>query len=345
MFTRHYTAVRILFARCAEKRARLGDSFGALRRLALEWAYMRDRFVLLQRDSSREFGLTLATIERYRIALNNWHRDRVEAFVSTSMSGVPADWSECDDSAQFSELDVARSRLNRRELDLHVIRCTHEWIPPLERALSEVERDDSSEFWRRCLSIVLERPRRFADKRDRIYPYEDEVWVLAALARAVPQMRSTEAPFEIVQTVLDLPGEADEWPKVFAESLHRAALSEDKPPAGYASIVRSMIHHVLPNGEKPLRWYYFNTLWDLLLGVDGSIVDLWSERHDGLIHELRDVVEHWMANVPVDARRVANFANWLARPPTAAFRVQWLPCNRPTEDGVTPGGDRVTTVA
>jgi hypothetical protein len=79
------------------------------------------------------------------------------------------------------------------------------------------------------------------------------------------------------------------------------------------------------NGRR--RWSWYAKVWDALLGVDWYSRELWERRHLGIVRDMQDVFLLWMDKVPMEGRRLAGFASWLARPPAAPLRfvaLSWL---------------------
>ena len=306
----------------------LGEDFGRLRRLALEWAYVRDRVDLLRRAPREALQLDDEVLNRVRQSLADWVEERLAAFVSAALPGVPRDWAECDDASRFSDLDGVRRRWpGHPRLDFHVVRCSHEWLPLPDDAQDEREREEVTRFWRSALGVVVARPGTDLNRRDHQYPQDDERWVLERVGAAVLQLRGDELPELLWHPVLDLHGEGHDWPEVLAHSLHRHALVAQQTPPAYAGLVRSMLHRALVDVDGRRRWSSHERVWDALVGIDWYSRDLWEHRHLVVVRELQDVFLLWMEKVPVDGRRLAGFASWLARPAGTPLRfaaLAWL---------------------
>ena len=326
--SQRYAAAKMLFARCAESRRMLGEDFGRLRRLALEWAYVRDRVDLLRRAPREALQLDDEVLNRVRQSLAEWVEERLSAFVSAALPGVPRDWAECDDASRFSDLDGVRRRWpGHPGLDFHVVRCSHEWLPLPDDAQDEREREEVIRFWRSALGVVVARPGTDLNRRDHQYPQDDERWVLERVGAAVLQLRGDELPELLWHPVLDLHREGHDWPEVLAHSLHRHALAAQQTPPAYAGLVRSMLHRALVDVDGRRRWSSHERVWDALVGIDSYSRDLWEHRHLVVVRELQDVFLLWMEKVPVDGRRLAGFASWLARPAGTPLRfaaLAWL---------------------
>jgi hypothetical protein len=328
VLSQRYAATKMLFARCAESRSVLGEDFGRLRRLALEWAYVRDRVDLLRHVPREALQLDDEVLKRVHQTLLDWVEERLAAFVSAALPGVPNDWTECDDPSRFTDLDAVRRRWSGSlGLDFHAVRCAHEWLPLPDDAQDEREREDVIRFWQSALAVVVARPATDLNRRDHQYPQEDERWVLERVGAALLQVRSSEQPELLWHPVLELHGEGHDWPEVLAHSLHRHALVAEQTPAAYANLVRVMLQRAFVDVDGRRRWSSFERVWDALLGVDWYSRDLWESRHLAVVCSLQDVFLLWMQQVPIDGRRLAGFALWLARRPASPLRgaaLGWL---------------------
>jgi hypothetical protein len=141
VFAQHYAAVALLFARCASMRTLFRTDFSQLRRLAIEWAYIR-KFMEAVPNLSRDIQDTngAALLERMPDAIADWAQERVAAFVSGSIMPMLLDWDECDNRRKFSE--IASTYLQGRPLpaiDLHLVRCVYDWLPLPKRRLMKMK--------------------------------------------------------------------------------------------------------------------------------------------------------------------------------------------------------------
>lgn len=328
MLSPRYATIKVLFGRCAVHRRDLGQDFGRLRRLGLEWAYVRDRVYLLQRMSREQLGLDERVYAQVCQDLEGWIAEKLAAFTSALSSGFPPDWQDCDPSDRFQDLDnTRRGRLGRRMLDFHVVQSSHEWLPLPDDAFDPDEREAVVQFLRSALAAIVGRPMADLTRGDHQHPTDDEGWVLEQVGRAVLQLRPNERPELLWEPVLELHSEGHDWPEALAHSLHRYALrSEDTPPS-YANLVRSIVERAFVEVAGKRRWSWYEGVWEALVGIDWYCRDLWEPRHAAVVAELQDVFLTWMKQVPFDGRRLAGFSEWLSRPAAAVLRfkaLEWM---------------------
>lgn len=326
VFAAKYATVRLLFARCAEFRATLGADFGRLRRLAIDWAHVRDRVDVLRSVQNMVPPLEGQLRERLQASLASWAEQSVSSFVDGSLATLPVDWSRFGDANCFIEIDALRRRWpDYRLMDFHLVRCSHEWMPQPVEAQSSEERTSIVQFWRVALEVVAARPRADLQRRDQQYPHEDEVWVLENVAAAVLQLRLTENPEHFWMAIIDLHSEAHDWPEKFLTALHRRALATDEPPATYAPLLGEIARRAFSGVGGERRWPWHEEVWDALIGIDYWVSDLWSDRHADLVLRMWDVISLWMENAPQEGRRLGKFARWLSKSAAAPIRLRVLP--------------------
>lgn len=325
VFCPKYAALRALFGRCAEHRGMLGEDFGRLRRLAFEWAYVRERSETLRRLPAEELQKGDQVRERTRREVAAWAEEKVVAFVNGLSNGVPSDWRDCDDPARFTEVDTVRRKWpGSPGMDFYVVRCSNEWLPSPDRARDPAEREEVIRFWQAALHVVTARPLADLDRRDSQYPEDGERWVLENTAVTVLDLRADEKPELLWQPILDLHSAAHDWPEVFAHSLHRHALESQATPTGYGPLVRLIVQRAFVDVAGRRRWPWHERVWDALIGIDGYSRDLWEARHAETVRGLSDVFSLWMEKVPLDGRRLGNFAAWLCCPAAGPIRLRTL---------------------
>jgi hypothetical protein len=326
VFAEKYLTVRLLFARCAEFRMTLGSDFERLRRLALDWAHVRDLVDVLRGVHDMVPPLNEQFCERLQAELVSWAEESVSSFVDGSLASPPDDWARFENQQLLIKIDALRPQWPHcRLIDFHLVRCSHGWMPQPVKAQSPEERASIVQFWRVALEVVMTRLLADLQRYDQKYPHEDEAWVLENVAAAVLQLSPTENPEHFWMAIIDLHSEAHHWPEEFLTAFHREALAADEPPATYAPLLREITQRAFIEVEGERRWPSHEVVWDALLGINYPLSNMWSDRHAD--HGLRnwDVISLWMDNVSLDCRRVRNFARWLSKAAAASIRLRVLP--------------------
>ncbi|MBK7048070.1 MAG: hypothetical protein IPH48_16510 [bacterium] len=325
VFNPRYAALRCLFATCAEHRTSLGEDFTRLRRLALEWAFVRDRIDAIRRRSRGFLQLGERVLDGVRQELDDWANERLAAFIAGESEGFPSDWNRCDEHDRFRDLDaIRRPWPGYPGMNFRVVRCSHEWLPLPDEALDSGEREEVVRFWCTAIGFVRTRPLADLNRRDHQYPQEDERWVLERAAAALLQFRAEEQPELLWQAVFELHSEGHDWPEAFLQSLHQHALAAERTPVNFGPLVRLMLHFAFTEVDGKRRWSEYERVWDAIVGIDWYTCDLWEARHAVAVRELEDVFSLWMAEVPLNGRRLRTFAKWLRGPSAAPIRLRTL---------------------
>lgn len=326
VFAEKYAVVRMLFSRCAAHRSALDDDFGRLRQLVFSWAHVRDRVYVLRGLQHMFPPVDEQLLERLQGELAAWAEQSISSFVDGTLASIPSNWNEFDRPGLFAEIDSLHPRRpDHLVMDFHLVRCSHEWLPLPNEAISSTERVEIVRFWRLALDTIAARPRADLTRRDHQYPHEDEVWVLQNVAAAMLQLRPNESPEQFWTTIIDLHSEAHDWPERFLIALHLRALAIEEIPATYAPLLREIAQRAFSdvNGER--RWPWYEEVWDALIGIDGWVSDLWSARHADHVLQIWDVISLWMEKAPQEGRRLGKFAHWLSKAAAASVRLRVLP--------------------
>ena len=325
-FARKYTAVRLLFVRCKERRGALGDDFGRLRRLVLDWAHVRDRVNALWSMQNmippiddQEFNRLLTDVEA-------WVEQKISSFVDGAIAPLAVDWRHFDEASRFAEIDGLRQGWpDSRLMDFHLVRCSHDWMPLPDGAQCPEERIEAIEFWRVALEVATARARTVLNRRDQQYPNDDERWVLETAAAVVLQLDSAETPESFWGPIVDLQCEAHDWPELFLNALHRRALTAEVTPTTYAALIREIARRSFTEGDGERRWPRHERAWGALLGIDDWLSDLWADRHGDHVVAIWDVISLWMEKAPQEGQRLSGFASWLSKSAAASIRLRSLP--------------------
>lgn len=326
VFAEKYVTVRLLFLRCAEHRRTLGDDFERLRKVVVDWAHVRDRADILRGWQHMVQQRDEQTREQLQADVTAWIEQSISSFVDATLPPLPVDWDRFAEASRFAEIDKLRRRFHDSpSMDFHLVRCSHEWLPLPDDALSPEERVRVVQFWRVAFDVVAARPRADLKQREHQYPQEDEAWVLEHVGALVLQLTPAESPELFWEAIIDLHSEAHDWPEKFLNALHRRALSSEPMPTTYPSLIRNIAQRAFTDVEGERRWPWHEEVWDALLGIDYWVSDVWAARHAEHVLSIWDVVSLWMEKVPREARRLAKFARWLSKPPAAKIRLHTLP--------------------
>ena len=324
-----------LFIGLSHSRTSRPSDFEAIRKLAIEWAHVRPAAAILSRRSTKADDQTSAL----RLGLSN----SIDAWIASQLEELEKGSPQRIRSARWifsgwAPSEEANAWLRRQGWtpgpDLEFIKSVHDWMPGLNDAISQDEREGWITFLREGLGVVLANVNsKLSNKRDHKWPTPGEDWFLRRTAIAVLDMTAAERPEVLWRPLLALPNLAKEWVSRFLRALHREALSRQQTPGQYTSLVRSIVDDAVAERSDRERWGYHNGAWDALIGIQGRVRfdephsplrEAWEPRHSTLLEKLAPVFDTWMAAVPIAADRFQTVALWLARPAAAPVRLRFL---------------------
>lgn len=325
VFLEQYEAVRQLFSRCADYRSTLGEDFKRLRRLAFDWAHIRRRIETSRSPWHATPPVHAQKLERQDTALQKWCTDSIESFIEGTLIPEIGDWTQVDDDLLFLNTESMRPKLQSyQRLDFQLVRSSNEWIPLPNEAIDPTERASIIHFWQVALGYITERPNADLPKRARLFPNDDERWVLDSVAGVVLQLLPTENAEALWKPIIELNHEAHDWSEIFLVALHRRALALEQVPQFYSSIIERINQHAQVSLEGRRRWSSHEAVWDALIGIDRFTNSTWEKRHSAYVTAIWPTVTKWMELAPQTEERLGRFARWLARPAAAGNRLATL---------------------
>lgn len=324
-----YSTIALTLRSAFQIRRRLGEDFGRLLHLAVNWSVvrsLRDRAAQLQFDDER------------------WQQEYEQlrqSFLDRSLSPEPPTLAEANDRALVELEDLLRRRFPeeygeesqhlRPGLDPQVLQFAYSWLD-LREACSAEERHAWLRVVRELMVLALgmlpthEDPNQQEIDRS---PGDFERWVFSLLARSIPHMRTDEDPRSFWQPILDLGTRAHHWVEDFFWDWFTDGLQAAGSPEAFTGIWEEMIRYVLRSKSWDPELARFRDLDDMVCGLLGFHRTLFAA-------DERYTVAIWrMTSVFADASRrwfrlprVAHgFAQFVVRPAAAQLLfpgVVWL---------------------
>lgn len=313
---RHAVTIARLFASAASVREQLGADFGRLQRLAMEWSKRR----MAQRYVDR-----IARDEPIPVD---------EALLGSFVSGLlepelPAGWPEEAYSVPAREPAGCSGRRKPPRpvfaMDLEWFRASLEWLPALDAAHTEGERQQWLRLWTDVARLLGRRLELEEDEEAQL-PYEHEIWALRRLARQVLATQNGEEARTLWEPVVQAGPAGGYWVEVLLQEFFSCGLGEDHPR--FLVRWREIVDYV--DGSE--RWRRFGRYADrvdsALLGVDDlALRFLWEDRHQPLVESMRACYARWAPSRLINGWLARRFAWFLAKPaaqPLVEDGLLWL---------------------
>lgn len=322
-FARHYNAITILFKRAANHRVKLGEDFHKLRRIAFEYARMRERARYLSPgyywSESIDDEVRNAGFKR----LDQWQRKRVEGFIAGTLPTAVDDWYAMDQPEGFEGIDEdLAKRFRGGVFDFQLLSAAHGWLPLPNNAIDEEERALVVDLLHRALEYVVGCTPQGGDYSG--LPSGDARWVLIQAGRMLPQLSEAEHPQHFWQRIISELDESHHWAHELFFNLHRYGLQENGTTPGFPDLRETLLEEILSPESSP-GWRAHEDVWRALIGIDQIMTKQWNEHHTQLARRSLPHLRLWLEKVGRDSRQRRAFARWLTNPAASSIRLSLLP--------------------
>ncbi len=329
VFVRRYSTVQAMFGRLALIRASCRRTFQQLRRVALEWAYLRDLMSYVEHIRSYSAASNSVETDRFLEAVSGWQQRTRDAFVADLTPVTVGAWESLNPRAANPEFqrwdDYASQRHHRLALDIQLLHASHAWVPRQENLLDEAERRDMLEFWREGLALVIE-PLLSADDEDRVgIPHDCGRWILRGAAAAALSVPLDDAA-AYWGPLLSLPEVGHYWCEIFLSEVFRQGLAQSRTPDNLVALSERMLSAAVDGSGT--EWFWGDNVWLALLGIDDLTLMSWERRHEPVVRAMIPNIVRWVSRANLYARHVAQLAAWLQRIGGSEARTRLIPALR-----------------
>ncbi len=336
VFQRRYSTVQALFTRMAQSRATYRRTFQQLRRVALEWAHLRDLATHVEHVRQHSVVDRTAEVRPFFAAVTTWQQRARSEFVADRTPESIGPWSLLNPRQthpDFREWDGhASKRRHKRALDMALLSASHAWIPGYDELLDKDEQADVLAFWREALASILEPVRTLGAKSERSFhdgpgtPHEIDQWILrgaAVSALHVPLVESRH----YWEPIMSLPEPGHYWCESFLHEVFRAGLRNQGAQAleKLVALADTLLSAAL---ARPIAWTWVDDVWPGLLGIDWYNEDVWEARHESVIHAMIPNIVRWTTREALYAGHLVQLAKWLQRVGGSEARTRLLPTLR-----------------
>ncbi len=314
----HYRTVGSLFRACHAERRRLGDQFVKLQALLRHWAL--ERISLRRREDMLNGGYVLRSEQRRSFRaimdlgedlpaklLSESFLKTITAFVDDTLPAVLpplGDDAVPEPAHRFNRSSQHERRRNRYAIDIELIQWAYSYLPALDSAEDQQERQEWIALWKEILECLLRtlRPTSEVDRDKEVdgTPYEVDRWILRSISILVLQMDEAERPEQLWQSVLDLGWQAHHWVEnflsgFFSYNLHRTTDATFRN--AFVLVWSSMIDYA---GASPVwnhstgsgSWHVGDN-WESLMGLSWSFTYPWDSISQPVLPEMQGKFERF----------------------------------------------------
>lgn len=314
----HYRTIGSLFRACHAERHRLGDQFIKLQALLRHWAL--ERIPLRRREDALNSGYVLHPHQRRSFRaimdlgddllaklLSESFLETFLAFVDDSLPAVlPPLGGDSDPELAWSSNHLSQHERQRNSypIDMELIQWTYSYLPALDSAADQWEREQWVSLWKEILECLL-RTLQPASEEDRDKevdgtPYQVDGWILRSISILVPQMDAAERPEQLWQPILDLGWQAHQWVEdflsgFFTYNLHRTADATLR--TAFVQVWSNMIDYAdaahVWNHSTTSRDWHIDDNWENLMGLSWSFTYPWDDMSQPILLEMREKFEQF----------------------------------------------------
>lgn len=300
IITHNLKVIQKIFLVISRSKLNLNDDFLRLRRLAIEWAYLKPYSYALQRAEVRQEDLQKAGCES-----NDWRKKKIQYFIEEKSLPLPENWGECN---EIDQLRTLKNINHNGYVAMDVICSANLWLPPLNGNLGEVDRKDIVNTWHNIVNLMVLNHQNKESYRDDL-PSQDEYRILDQIGTILPYLKDEEKPHLLWQPIFDLSERHEIWADRMLHHVHDSVLRAETLPDFYIPLVHSLVSNVLEVNSKVGKWSSYKNVWEALIGICEFNKKAWEEKNIKCVNDLKDVYLLWMEHVPINAERLSDFAS------------------------------------
>ena len=324
VFSYHYVAVRRLFHLCGRDHRVEYVELCALRKLALQLAFVRRRHSLLHHLTSAPDGPADEMLEGHAATVEMFAYRKLGEFVeletneetildelsewplTASPPTVPSEWQVPVRTLEFFSGP-----------DLKMLLSANGDTAEVKPEWQDSEESYRYDFLRQCLDFTVGR----VDEEDFKYPDENVRFILDSVARGVSNFASPERVHGLIDKLLGLPVAAEDWVEYFCTSLYTRNLPD--PGKNFLSVADYIATSSLVlMGSK---WWFSSSVWDALLGTTHWARGSWNNTHKELSLGLWKHIETFIERGGLaSVERADAVVSWLRKQPNNEIKLNAL---------------------
>lgn len=318
----NYDIVEILMNSASQIRHRLGRDFHRLQHFIMKIAVAGKRYSLGQQGE-------LLPVDVKSIVLQDWN-----AFVKCSLEPSVPSWTKLKKRKTMTEKIMGRFSTKQSSqsarLNEDLVRAAYSWLPILDQAVHDEERQEWLLFWRQGLDHTIAGiSKRFKQRHPSLgTPSPWDRWLLDRLPGIICSMSTEEDPATMWRPILELGAEAHYWINHFLTSWFLKYFDPGLPEQTFLKQWGAMIDYAFSspgwNFERNRKWHDLEDLWCCLMGFEGGLVTLWSEDQDSIVVKMAEFYEQWAQRHLEHAECFACFAAFLRQPAAARLLLDGL---------------------
>ncbi|WP_219703191.1 hypothetical protein [Marinomonas lutimaris] len=323
----HYETLGVLVSQCFLLRDQIQEDFYRLLNLVNFWAALRLRIMIATKDNI--WGNEPLTAEQLYTKVDQL----ADKFINKSLSISLPVWSNLQVlySQYNNEIEVNTFPEIYRKMDCHVVMYGYSWLPPLDEAITDKEKDEWYSIYQQLSLVLWERLIFELDEKDEIdgTPYEIDYWIIDKIIGTLLHCPKDIAR-KLWEPLLSVGAAAEYWITDFMRKWFNQLSKVDVNKMLFLDIWRDMIVFA-KNSEawfsEVAHWHTCGKVWEALLGFDLiTAQSVWKQDYTDLIismrHELSYYAENHLTNYKIE--HFASFLNTTSGKALSLDGVVWI---------------------
>lgn len=324
----HYEALGILIYHCYLLRDELKGDFYRLLNLVNFWAALRQRIRIATKDNI--FGYEPLTAEQ----LFEKAERLANSFIDRTLPNNLPEWSNLD--ALYGQHDDVKTNKTQfpqtyRKMDCHVVMYGYSWLPAINEAATDKERNEWYSIYHQLSLVLWERLICELDDNGEVNgtPYKIDNWIIDKITHTLLHC-SIEAARKLWEPLLSAGAAAEYWISDFMHKWFDQLSKEGVNKELFLETWRCMIAFAKTSeawSSEGSHWRKCEKVWEALLGIDSFTAELvWKQDHSDLIasmkHEFSYYAENKLTSYQVD--HFAYFLNTTSGKAISLEGITWI---------------------
>jgi hypothetical protein len=312
---KHYETVTILFRAASDLRAILNEHFKQLTHFLLKWSHTKWKYHREIYPEKKSFNIS------------KWLKKEVNSFKKVTYPTEPMIWEliaqeEIERRNNLYEIERKKKgdqwKPPKAEyFDLWLMKAAFSWMPSLDKAVHNKEREEWLNFWKQALNWTINILETDDNGEISGTPSEWDRWLFEQIAIQVLCMRDDEEPENLWILILDLGAEGHYWVEAFIMEWFFKGIGMETVSDNFIKRWKEMLEYAFKSekwSNSGGRWYYRTKLWCELLGMNYFISELWDGIKKPIIREMKQYYERWADTSLSNPESAVMFIHFLMRP-------------------------------
>lgn len=318
-----YPVVSIVFAYASKYRKVFSNDFKCLQHLLFRWAAIRWKWSRTRYGSEPAFNVEVERNREIQAFLNK----TLPPYFSSWEQIMTEVWEELSDKephGKFNEPSLFGPQVPDQfpGLDFRLIQTAYSWLPEINQANNQAERQEWITFWKEAFNYFL----RIREKDRTLSSWSE--WLSRNIASLITQLQPVEKPKDFWMPILSFGEQENHWIEDFLTQCFINELSFIPVSDRFVQEWHAMVEFVFLSPEWQfnlgLRQHVLEELWCHLMGLSSTVGELWTSDQKPVVKQMHGVYQRWAKEHLNKARCTLGFVVFLLKPAAQDLRLDGL---------------------